>query len=110
MRADATRPSSRPPCWNDVPVTTDGDLLLAVNEAINRAQALRAGSTVPTATPTEDAATLEPTADSDVTVEPTAETEATTQPTVEPTAAPTIQPTTEPTTAPTDAPVGTPES
>lgn len=89
---------------NDVPVTTDGDLLLAVNEAINRAQALRAGSTLPTVTPTENADSVEPT------TEPTVESEPTTQPTSEPTTAPTIEPTAEPTSAPTDAPVGTPES
>lgn len=96
---------------NDVVVTTDGDLLLAVNDAINRAQALRAGGT--TATP-EIETTTESTPDSTAvsTEAATSETTeaATLEPTNEPTAEPTLEPTVEPTTAPTDSPTATPSS
>jgi hypothetical protein len=87
---------------NDVPVAGE-DLLLAANDAINRALELRSGGQ-PTAEPTSDA-TVSP---DDVTAEPTAE--PTTEPTAEPTAEPTTEPTAEPTVEPTVAPTATADS
>jgi len=81
---------------NDVEVeVTDGDSLLAVNDAINRALALRTSGA--TSEPS-----AEPTLDSTATLEPTA------QSTDEPTLEPTLQPTVRPTRAPTDSPSATP--
>lgn len=91
---------------NDVAVSSEGDPILAVNEAIDRALALRAGA-IATAVPTSEAtASEEVTPTAEATTAPTLE--ATIEASVEPTAQPTDEPTLAPTTEPTGEPTATP--